>query len=278
MDRVPGPRDKDAWKLKSPRRKFRSERAEPASNRGPADEHTHLLYGIHSVREALRNPSRRFLRLLATENGALRLAEDGPLPLQPLIVKPDEIGRRLSADAVHQGVLLEAEPLDPIDLNDIPADAVVLALDQVTDPHNVGAILRSCAAFGVAALLITERHSPEVTGVLAKAASGALEHVPFASVRNLSAALETLKARGFHCLGLDSDAPESIGRTRMRRPLLLVLGAEGRGLRQKTMATCSELVRLDMPGKIKSLNVSNAAAIALYAVRTALESRDDTQS
>lgn len=209
----PRKKTKDDWKLKSPRRKFREQRdgrGRP-SQQSTGDDGLHLLYGIHSVREALRNPRRSLKRLLATENGALRLQEDGPLPLTPTIVKPDEIGRRLSADAVHQGVLLEAEPLAPIGLTDIAKNTIVLALDQVTDPHNVGAILRSCAAFNVGALLITERHSPEVTGVLAKAASGALEHVPFAVVRNLSDALEKLKGRGFACIGLDSEAERPIG-------------------------------------------------------------------
>ncbi len=267
-------RDKDAWKLKSPRRKFRMGTASGGYGKpgAPAtDDGLHLLYGIHSVTEALKNPARKFKRLLATENGALRLNEDGLLKIEPVIVKAEEISKRLTEDAVHQGVLLEAEPLKPISLDKIPMDAVVLALDQVTDPHNVGAILRSCAAFNVAALLITERHSPEVTGVLAKAASGALEHVPFASVRNLSDALETLKSRGFTCLGLDSEAEESIGKSDMQRPIVIVMGAEGRGLRQKTRSTCTKLARLDMPGAIKSLNVSNAAAIALYAVTTSMK-------
>ena len=263
---------KDDWKLRSPRRKFRDERAgrgRPAHGEDPADG-LHLLYGMHTVREALKNPRRVFRRLLATENGAARLAEDGPMPIEATIVKAEEIGRRLTPDAVHQGVLLEAEPLAPLALGNIPKDGLVLALDQVTDPHNVGAILRSAAAFGVDALLITERHSPEVTGVLAKAASGALEHVPFAVVRNLSDGLETLKKAGFLCVGFDSEAPAPLGSLPLTRPLILVMGAEGKGLRQKTRETCSALVRLEMPGVIKSLNVSNAAAIALYAATSAI--------
>ena len=270
----PAPRpSKDDWKLRSPRRKFREARASGPRHESAAaqDDGLHLIYGIHSVKEALRNPRRKPRRLLATENGALRLLEDGPLPLEPVIVKPDEIGRWLTADAVHQGVLLEAEPLAPLALGNIPRDGLVLALDQVTDPHNVGAILRSCAAFNVAALLITERHSPEVTGVLAKVASGALEHVPFAVVRNLSDGLEKLKALGFACIGLDSEAPAPLSAIKAARPLVVVLGAEGKGLRQKTRETCTALARLDMPGAIKSLNVSNAAAIALYAITTALD-------
>ena len=262
---------KDDWKLKSPRRKYRQQRdASNPAERDPQDASLQRLYGIHTVRQALSNPRRSVRRLLATENGAARLAEDGPMPIAPSIVKPDEIGRLLPADAVHQGVLLEADPLAPVTLDAIDRTGIVLALDQVTDPHNVGAILRSAAAFGVVALLITDRHSPEVTGVLAKAASGALEHVPFAIVRNLSDALDRLKARGFACVGLDSDAAQPIGALRIERPVVLVLGAEGKGLRQKTRDACTDLVRLEMPGAIRSLNVSNAAAIALYAVTAAL--------
>ena len=268
---------KDDWKARSPRRKIREGRFGSDYRKvanDTEDETLHLIYGIHSVKEALRNPRRKFRRLLATENGALRLGEDGPLPIEPTIVKPDEIGRRLTPDAVHQGVLLEADPLAPLALGNIRRDGVVLALDQVTDPHNVGAILRSCAAFDVAALMITERHSPEVTGVLAKAASGALEHVSFAVVRNLSDGLEKLKALGFMCVGLDSEAGESLTDADFRKPLVIVLGAEGKGLRQKTRETCTMLARLDMPGNIRSLNVSNAAAIALYAITTATRARD----
>ncbi len=225
-----------------------------------------VLYGIHSVREALLNPRRKLVRLIATENGAARLLEDGPLPLEPVIVKPDEIGRQLTADAVHQGVLLLVQPLVPIDISDLPDDGLFIVLDQVTDPHNVGAVLRSAAAFGVNAVITTQRHSPEITGVLAKAASGALEHVPFCTVTNLARALAELGERGVLRLGLDSDAATELSAVPLRRPLALVMGAEGKGLRQLTRDTCDVTARLEMPGKIRSLNVSNAAAVALYAV------------
>ncbi len=234
-----------------------------------------VLYGLHTVREALGNPNRRFVRLIATENGALRLAEDGPLPLEPVIVRPDDIGRQLTPDAVHQGVLLLAEPLAAPDLEAIADDAIVLVLDQITDPHNVGAILRTAAAFGVAAIVTTQRHSPEVTGVLAKAASGGLEHVPIVHVGNLARGLAGLGTRGFLRIGLDSDAGQDIGEVAVRRPVALVLGAEGKGLRQLTRETCDVVARLPTPGAIRSLNVSNAAAIALYAITRAASA--DTQ-
>jgi 23S rRNA (guanosine2251-2'-O)-methyltransferase len=167
-------------------------------------------------------------------------------------------------------VLLLVEPPEPVTLDSLQPEGVVVALDQVTDPHNVGAILRSAAAFGVKALIVTGRHSPEVTGVLAKAASGALEHVPICEVRNLAQALEDLGSRGFQRIGLDSDGAEAIGAVKLTAPLCLVLGAEGKGLRPVTQAACDTVVHLPMPGAIRSLNVSNAAAIALYAATTTL--------
>ena len=226
-----------------------------------------VLYGWHPVAEALRNPERRHLRLLATENAARRLADEiGDLPLAPEIVRADEISRLLEPDAVHQGFYLESEALDGPDLDTLSDGALVLALDQITDPHNVGAIVRTAAAFGVEAIVTTARHSPAATGVLAKAASGGLEHVPFLVVRNLADALITLGERGFRRVGLDSEGDVALAGLPVSRPTILVLGAEGKGLRQRTKDCCDVVARLDMPGAIKSLNVSNAAAIALYAL------------
>ncbi len=249
-------------------------------NRGPdarrerrhgAPEDAVVLYGWHTVTAALANPARRIRRLLVTENALRRLTEQGIAPaIAPNVVRPDVLAARLTPDAVHQGLLAEADPLPSPDIEDLPATGIVLVLDQITDPHNVGAILRTAAAFAVAAVVTTARHSPEATGVLAKSASGALELVPIAIVQNLARALAALKERGFLVVGLDGSAPEDLATIELRAPLALVLGAEGKGLRQLTGATCDRLARLDLPGAIKSLNVSNAAALALYIAARAM--------
>lgn len=259
---------------------FRPKQARPAGNRPggharragappphrPGDIDQAVLYGVHPVVEALRNPHRRFRRLLATENALRRLREEiGDLPVEAELVRPSEIDRLLTPDSVHQGLYLVCEPLPSPDLDSLPDDAVVLALDQITDPHNVGAILRSAAAFGAAAVIVTIRHSPAATGVLAKSASGALEHVPLVAVRNLGDALETLGKRGFLRLGFDSEGDVALEEVALRRPLVMVMGAEGKGLRQRTRELCDHVARLEVPGAITSLNVSNATAIALYA-------------
>ena len=224
-----------------------------------------ILYGWHTVTMALANPKRRIRKLLATENAARRLAEENiETRVTPEIVRAQEIDRQLSADAVHQGLLAEADALPSPDIATLEPEGMVLVLDQITDPHNVGAILRSAAAFAVKAIVTTARHSPEATGVLAKAASGALELVPLVTVQNLARALGELHERGFMTVGLDSEGSENLDAVALREPLALVLGAEGKGLRQLTRETCNVVARLDMPGEIKSLNVSNAAVLALY--------------
>jgi 23S rRNA (guanosine2251-2'-O)-methyltransferase len=226
------------------------------------------------VKAALDNPARRIRSLLATENAARRLAEERvPLKVTPQIVRPDVIAARLGPDAVHQGLLAEADPLAAPALEDLAQDSVVLALDQITDPHNVGAILRSAAAFAVTAVVMTARHSPEATGVLAKAASGALEYVPIISVQNLARALTALKERGFLLVGLDSSGEQDLASAPLRRPLVIVFGAEGKGLRQLTRTTCDVVARIDLPGAIKSLNVSNATTLALHIVTARLRER-----
>lgn len=239
----------------------RAAKSFPRDHDGPV-----VLYGLHSVVAALSNPGRKPIRLLATENAAARLAEAGVAErIAPEIVRPGAIDRLLTPDAVHQGLYLEAEALIVPKLDAVPAGGLVLALDQITDPHNVGAIVRTAAAFAVDAIVTTARHSPEATGVLAKSASGGLEHAPLVLVQNLARALQALGERGFLRVGLDSEGPAPLDEAALGSGgLVLVLGAEGKGLRQLTRETCDRLVRLDMPGAIKSLNVSNAAAIALH--------------
>jgi len=241
--------------------------AAPAAE--PAPDGLVRLYGLHTVRAALENPRRRIERMLVTRNAMqrLELAEPLDLPFPVEIVEPKAIDRLVGDDAVHQGVLVEARPLAAKRLSELQDTPMLLVLDQVTDPHNVGAILRSAVAFGAGALITTSRHSPAESGVLAKAASGALEHIDHIEVRNLADALGELHSLGFQTIGLDSDGPKELEATFAGGRIALVLGAEGKGLRQKTRETVTALARLDMPGVIRSLNVSNAAAVALYAAR-----------
>ena len=271
------------WDPKKPRQKPPRDRVrdkdksrfapKPKAVRPPIGEGVAILYGWHTVSAALANPARKINKITATENAAHRLTELGlKLPVTPEIVRPEAIALRLTPDAVHQGLLVEADPLASPDLEDIAAD-IVLVLDQITDPHNFGAILRTAAAFAVGAVVTTARHSPDATGALAKAASGALELVPTVIVPNLARALVELKERGFLTVGLDSEGESDLATAALRLPLALVLGAEGKGLRRLTFDTCDIRARLDLPGAIKSLNVSNAAAVALYAVAAALKAQ-----
>jgi 23S rRNA (guanosine2251-2'-O)-methyltransferase len=224
------------------------------------------LYGIHTVRAALDNLRREKRTLLATPNALARLKEGGPTgQIHVREVTPKDLDKLLGPDAVHQGAALEVAPVSRFGLDDIKPLRLVVVLDQVTDPHNVGAILRTACAFGADALVTTQRYAPRETGVMAKAASGALDLVPLIEVRNLGDTLELLKKRGMRVLGFDSEAPAPLSPRAGGEALAIVLGAEGKGLRQRTRELCDEVVRLDMPGPIKSLNVSNAAAIALYA-------------
>ncbi len=227
-----------------------------------------LIWGTHAVIEALGSRGRHLIRLSATEHAAARVADLSAERNVPVVIVPgDAISARVPRDAVHQGLLLEARRLEPVDLEDVPDEGVVLVLDQITDPHNVGAILRTAAAFGVKALIMTERHAPDLSGTLAKSASGGLEHVPVSLVVNLARALDKLGERGFLRIGLDSAGEASLEAMTLSRPLALVLGAEGQGLRRLTRERCDAMARLDMPGPIKSLNVSNACAVALMVVR-----------
>jgi len=225
------------------------------------------IWGWHAVEAALGNPARGAPdRLLATPERARqiegrfgRLAELEPADNQL-------ISRALPAGAVHQGVALQAAPLQPVGLDEFEArpGAVLLMLDQLTDPQNVGAILRSAAAFGAAGVVLQERHAPRFTGTLAKAAAGAVERVPTARVVNLSRALEELSGLGWRAVGLTGEAPRDLAEVVDGQPLVLVLGSEGEGLRRLVAEHCDELARIPMPGGFESLNVSAAAAVALY--------------
>jgi 23S rRNA (guanosine2251-2'-O)-methyltransferase len=251
------------------------ERAHGEAPRGPfraPSPEVVTLYGAHAVREALRGGRRKLLTLYATESALPRIAGLAQSAgVETRLVEARDLSRRLGEEAVHQGLLLEARPLPEADIGDIESrSGVTLALDQVTDPHNVGAILRTACAFGVDALIVTERHSPEFTGVLAKAASGALEHVTIVSVVNLARALDELRERGYSVIGLDSEGAEPIETIPLARPLALVLGAEGKGLRRLTRERCHRVARLDLPGPIKSLNVSNACAATLSVIHMRL--------
>ena len=246
-------------------------RAEPG-RREPRASDVAQIYGFHSVGAALRAPRRKLIRLFATQAAAERLSADIlARGVETFILSNEEIALRAPREAVHQGVLLEARPLEPIDLQDLPERGLVLVLDQITDPHNVGAILRSAAAYAVDALVTTERHSPEFTGALTKSASGGLEHVPICSVTNLARAMGEMGQMGYLRVGLDSQAPLTLEEAVLSRPMALVLGAEGKGLRRLTRENCDILARLDTPGAIKSLNVSNACAVALAACWRKLE-------
>lgn len=227
------------------------------------------LYGLHTVRAAMDNPERKIIRLMVTQNALARLEIAAPesLPFPVDIVSPQEIDQILGPDAIHQGVMLETRPLPVRRLEALKDSPLLLVLDQVTDPHNVGAIMRTAVAFGAGAVITTMRHSPTESGVLAKSASGALELIPYIQIGNLAEALGTLHKLDFVSIGLDSEGPAPLEGTLHGKKIALVLGSEGKGLRQKTRETVSALARLDMPGAIKSLNVSNAAAIALYASR-----------
>jgi 23S rRNA (guanosine2251-2'-O)-methyltransferase len=252
-------------------RRQRFERARRESLR-PAGEAPAIIYGWHSVTAALRNPARYVRKLLATENAARRLTDEGiPKADRAEIVRPSAIAERLLPDAVHQGLYLEVDPLPSPPIEELAAKGIVLVLDQITDPHNVGAIFRSAAAFGASAVVTTQRHSPDATGALAKAASGALEHVPLINVQNLARGLAALKQAGFLVVGLDSEGDSDLSGLALRAPLALVLGAEGKGLRQLTREICDHVARIDLPGEIGSLNVSNAAAVALYVATRQLK-------
>lgn len=238
------------------------------SDAGRRNDEQPLIFGIHAVEAALANPQRTVRRLFLTDNAERRLHT--ALAARQLVherVLPRDLDRRLGPDTVHQGALLEAAPLHEPTLAEMAEGAAgrpLIVLDQVTDPHNVGAILRSAAVFGAGGLVMTRRHSPPLDGALAKSASGALEHVPVSLVQNLARAIADLKDLHFTVMGLDGDATERLEDADWPERVALVLGAEGKGLRQLTRDSCDKLVRVATDEAFASLNVSNAAAVALH--------------
>src|SRR4029450_2495518 len=229
------------------------------------------FWGKHAVAAALDNPDRRVLKAWSTAEAAAFM--NFPKELAVVRAEGPDLGRMVPSDAPHQGVVMECEPLEDIWLADLLADAperaVLLVLDQVTDPHNVGAILRSAAAFGAIGIVTQDRHAPPESGALAKAASGALERVPWVRVVNLARALEEIAEAGFWRIGLAGDATTDLKEALGPKRVALVLGAEGPGMRSNTRDHCDALARLPISRDVESLNVSNAAAVALYAASVA---------
>jgi len=247
--------------------------AKEQAKRVAANE-TVWLFGLHAVRDALENPKREKLRLVVTRNAMDKLAEAiAGAGIEPEISDPRKFAAPLDPQSVHQGAALEVKPLDwgkidEIALGDGAMPPRIVLLDRVTDPHNVGAILRSAEVFGARAVIAMNRHAAPETGALAKTASGALERQPYVRVRNLADTMISLKEMGYLVLGLDETAEQTIEQAvegKRDRAIALVMGAEGPGLREKTLETCDQLVKIDFAGGFGSLNVSNAAAVALYA-------------
>ena len=229
------------------------------------------LWGRHAVEAALKNPDRQHRKLWATREGIASLDGDLPDDFTVEYAQPADLGRLVARDAPHQGLVLDCDALDDVWLEDVIAGdpaRPLLVLDQVTDPHNVGAILRSAAAFGACAIVTQDRHAPPESGSLAKSASGALEIVPWVRVVNLARALEEIAEAGHWRIGLAGEAELALADALPSGPVALVLGAEGEGMRHNIQQHCDALARLPISAAMESLNVSNAAAVALYAVAT----------
>ncbi len=252
--------------------KYRGKLPERRERPAPKDDPSILwLYGRHAVAAALANPHRRIKRGFATKNAADWLKEIGVAPEKLAIfedARPDAIDHLLPHGAVHQGIAIEAHDLDRARLKDVcepdGARRPVVVLDQITDPQNIGAILRTAAAFGARAAIVQERRTPPLSGALAKAAAGAVETLPVVKAVNISRALEALKDLGYYCAGLAGEGAMPITDLPKDRPVAIVLGAEGAGLRQLVGATCDGLFRIPIDAQMESLNVSNASAISLY--------------
>lgn len=238
---------------------------------GKASSGAVRLWGRHAVEAALKNPDRNHRKLWATREGVESL--DGELPANFAVewAQAADLARLVARDAPHQGLVLECDPLDDIFLGDVlegDPTRPVIVLDQVTDPHNVGAIMRSAAAFNACAIVTQDRHAPVESGTLAKSASGALEVLPWVRVVNLARALEEIAEAGYWRIGLDGTAETTLGEALPTGPVALVLGAEGDGMRHNITQHCDAIAKLPISEAMESLNVSNAAAIALYAAAT----------
>jgi 23S rRNA (guanosine2251-2'-O)-methyltransferase len=225
------------------------------------------IWGVHPVIAALENPAREVRRVLATADRARQITEQFSALKVLEITDAQSIARVLPQGASHQGLAMKSPPPEPMSIEDLgePAQGFLLMLDQVTDPQNVGAILRSAAAFGARGVIVQDRHAPALTGALAKAAAGAVDRIPHARAVNLSRALEQLEAMGWRAVGLDGEAKDDLETILDGRPTVIVMGSEGEGLRRLVREHCDALARIPMPGGFESLNVSNAAAVALYA-------------
>ncbi len=258
------PERNDARKGKKFRPQTGPRKPPPKGREGVSDE---WIWGWHAVEAALANPARGApQRLLATPEKARQLESRFGRPKVLELADNQMLAQILPQGAVHQGVALRPAPLPDLDLADLPAGpgAVILMLDQVTDPQNVGAILRSAAAFGAVGVVLQDRHAPKLTGALAKAAAGAVERTPIVRVVNLSRALDELTEAGWRAVGLAGSGERSLAEALDGSPTVLVLGSEGEGIRRLVAEHCDEIARIPMPGDFESLNVSNAAAIALY--------------
>jgi len=266
--RAQGPRDRAE---KPARQGFggrdEAPRAARPAERSKADA-DNFLWGRHPVLAALANPARRGMgRLLATPERAAEIeAQDLTHGHRIETVDLQTLTRMLPAGAVHQGLAFKAQPLEGVALEDLaePAQGVLVMLDQLTDPQNVGAIFRSALAFGARGIIVQDRHAPALAGALAKAAVGATERLPHARVTNLSRALERLADLGWRAVGLDGSGEQTLEEALDRQPTVLVMGSEGDGIRRLVAEHCDVLAKIPMPGGFESLNVSNAAAVALY--------------
>lgn len=265
FDAPKGGGDRGGWNPNPPTKGFSGGAPKPGRGKVDADG---FLWGRHPVLAALSNPARKGMgRLLATADRAAELERDGvPNGHKVEVIEAQALERMLPAGAVHQGLAFKVQPLEGVALEDLaePAEGIIVMLDQLTDPQNVGAIFRSALAFGARGIVVQDRHSPVLAGALAKAAAGATERLPCARVTNLSRALERLADLGWRAVGLDGSSEETLETALDHQPTVLVMGSEGDGIRRLVAEHCDVLARIPMPGGFESLNVSNAAAIALY--------------